>query len=110
MALRVDFKRTMGRVTIRNNGYVIRLDIHVCLNAICAFIYKRGNQRDLYGFFDDKKHISNLIRDECRFLGEVVSVKLNLWYPESKDVLRYFTRMGYQVKCYYKEPDKTKRV
>lgn len=108
MPLRVDFKRTMGWVTIRNNGYVIKLDIHVCLNAICAFLNKRGEERDLYGFFDDKKHISNMIRDGYRFLGEVVNVKLNLWYPESKDVLRYFTRMGYQVKCYYKEPDKTK--
>jgi hypothetical protein len=109
MALRIDFKRTMGWVTIRNNGYVIRLDIHVCLNAICAFIYKIGERRDLCGFFTDKKNISNMIRHGCRFfIGEVVNVKLNLWYPESKDVLKYFTRMGYQVKCYYKEPDKTK--
>lgn len=37
---------------------------------------------------------------------KVTKVKLNLFYKESKTLLKYMVRDGLKVECYYKEPNK----
>jgi hypothetical protein len=116
MSLRVDFKAKMGEVMLKQNDNLFAIDICQA-NATCAFIYKYKNEEGevehiLQGFFADKQHINNLIKRKTElFYGKILSVKLNMWYKESADVLKYFTRMGHKVECYYNEPtDKTERV
>lgn len=116
MSLRVDFKAKMGEVMLKQNDNLFAIDICQA-NATCAFIYKHKDlhgevEHILQGFFADKQHINNLIKKKTElFYGKILSIKLNMWYKESADVLKYFTRMGHKVECYYKEPtDKTKRV
>lgn len=116
MSLRVDFKAKMGEVMLKQNDNLFAIDICQA-NATCAFIYNYKNDEGevehiLQGFFADKQHVNNLIKENTElFYGKILSVKLNMWYKENADVLKYFTRMGKEVTCYYQEPiDKTKRV
>lgn len=116
MSLRVDFKAKMGEVILKQNDNLFAIDICQA-NATCAFIHAHKDlhgetEHTLQGFFADKQHINNLIKNKCElFYGKILSVKLNMWYKESKDILTYFVRMGHKVECYYQQPtDETKRV
>lgn len=107
MPLLVDFKAVMGELTLKQGEN--KFKIHICAsNAVCAFIYKHKDEKgdewyDLQGFLADKKHVDNLIKNKVElFYGEVTKVKLNLAYDNCKEILRYFTRMGVKVECYYK--------
>jgi hypothetical protein len=120
MSLNVDFKAKMGEVILNqtSDGKTNTFVIDICqANATCAFIYTHKDlygetEHTLLGFFADKQHINNLIKNKCEFpYGDIQKVTLNMWYKDSKDILQYFVRMGHKVECYYKEPtDKTKRV
>lgn len=116
MSLNVDFKAKMGEVMLKQNDNLYAIDICQA-NATCAFISHHTDEHGdkwntLQGFLSDKQHVKNLIKDKCElFYGKILSVKLNMWYKDSKDILTYFVRMGHKVECYYQEPtDKTKRV
>ena len=62
----------------------------------------------LFTFFADEQHCKNIMKDYGDILcGEkVLSCELNLYYKECWTLLKYFTKSGYKVKCYYKEPKK----
>lgn len=102
----------MGTLTLvqERDGKKYKYPKDICrANVTCAFIshYKdeKGEKWNILdSFLYDKKHIDNLIKDKVHlFDGEITKIKLNMWYKESAEVLRYFTRMGYKVECYYKE-------
>ena len=99
----------MGEVMLKQNDNLFAIDICQA-NATCAFIYKHKDlhgevEHILQGFFADKQHINNLIKKKTElFYGKILSIKLNMWYKESADILKYFTRMGHKVECYYNEP------
>lgn len=62
----------------------------------------------LFTFFCDEKHCKNIMKDYGDIMcGEkVVSVKLNMYYKECWTLLKYFTKSGHKVTCYYKEEKK----
>jgi hypothetical protein len=62
----------------------------------------------LYSFLCDEQHCKNIMKNHGDIMcGEkVVSCELNLYYKECWTLLKYFTKSGYKVKCYYKEPKK----
>ena len=111
MSLRVDFKAVMGELTLKQGEN--KFKIHICAaNAVCAFIYEYKDEKGetmcrLMNFLDSKQHITNLLKKKQElFEGKVTKVKLNLRYDNSKEILRYFTRMGVKVECFYSEMDK----
>ena len=65
----------------------------------------------LISFFADEQHIKNCEKDFAShdpidfFNGEIVSVKLNLFYKESRTLLKHIVK-HHEVKCYYKEDKK----
>lgn len=62
----------------------------------------------LWTFWGDEQHMKNIIKNEGDiFFGEeVTSIELNMYYKECWTLLKYFTKSGHAVKCYYKEPKK----
>lgn len=63
----------------------------------------------LHMFYADEQHMKNMMKEYGQVLDEmdrVVSCELNLYYKECWTLLKYFTKSGYKVKCYYKEPKK----
>ena len=60
---------------------------------------------NLYSFFGNEQHIKNIMKDndgKCLW-DEVKSIRLNMFFEESKKLLKYFLKSGYEVTCYYKE-------
>ena len=114
--LTVDYKRKMGEVIITqkqdDKPLTFKLNVYWC-NGLAAFVYEYKNEEgetmcQLMNFFADKQHIENLINSKTElFYGEIKKISLNMWYEDNKYVLKYFTKMGYKVTCYYKEPTKT---
>lgn len=113
MALVVDFDKKMGEILLNQKGNMVLIDICQA-NCICAFTHtyidKNGYTiHQLHNFFADKTHIKNLLEDKliCNlFYGTIEQISLNLYYPNSTHILEYFTKKGYQVTCYFKEPIK----
>lgn len=64
----------------------------------------------LWSFYCDEQHLKNILKNEGDVLfGEkVTSISLNLYYKENLTLLKYFTKSGHKVTCYYKEPKKKK--
>lgn len=63
----------------------------------------------LHMFYANEQHMKNMMKEYGKVLDEmdrVVSCELNLYYKECWTLLKYFTKSGYKVKCYYKEPKK----
>lgn len=115
--LRVDYKITYGEIKVRqkSDNRLVTIKIH-CANALCAFIhhYKDENgekMAQLISFFADEQHIKNCEKNFINhdpidiFMGEIVSVKLNLFYKESNILLKHIVK-HHEVKCYYKEDKK----
>ena len=115
--LRVNYKITYGEIKVRraSNNKLVTIKIHLA-NALCAFIYhykaEDGTKMaQLIDFFADEQHIKNCEKNFSShdpidiFFGEIVSVKLNLFYKESRTLLKYIVK-HHKVTCYYKEPSK----
>ena len=113
--LQVDYKITFGEIKVRqkSDNRLVTVKIHWA-NALCAFIchYKNENgekMSQLISFFADEQHIKNCEKSYGDpldiFMGEIVSVKLNLFYEESNILLKHIVKHR-EVKCYYKEPKK----
>lgn len=115
--LRVDYKITYGEIKVRqkSDNRLVTIKIHEA-NALCAFIYHYKaddgtKMAQLVSFFADEEHIKNCEKNfACHdpidlFVGEIVSVKLNLYYKESRTLLKYIIK-HHEVKCYYKEEKK----
>lgn len=115
--LRVNYKIEYGEVKYRqtSDNRIYTIKIHWA-NALCAFIHHRKDNEgtkwaDLVAFFADEQHIKNCEKSwdgDCLdfLMGKVTSIKLNLYYQESKTLLKHFVKAGHKVTCYYKEPKK----
>ena len=110
--LRVDYKITYGEIKVRQktDNRLVTVKIHWA-NALCAFIHHYKNEKgekmvQLISFFADEQHIKNCEKSYGDpldiFMGEIVSVKLNLFYKESRTLLKHIVK-HHEVKCYYKE-------
>lgn len=115
--LRVNYKITYGEIKVRqaSDNRLYTNKIHPA-NALCAFVYhykaEDGTKMvQLIDFFADEQHIKNCEKNFSShdpidlFCGEIVSVKLNLFYKESRTLLKYIVK-HHKVTCYYKEPSK----
>lgn len=117
-------KHLMGRFTLtqdtdgEHNVYHIQIRSGNCL-AVFMNIYKLQEPDDpkrpwvhqLVAFLADEKHIKNIVKENKDWpsellYGKVSNIRLNVYYKESVTLLKYFTRAGYRVSCYYKEPTK----
>lgn len=116
---------TIGKLTIKqklgNDEYKYNLQIRQG-NCLAVIIYVRKATEEelkknpkgkwyhqLVSFFADEQHMKNIMKDWGTLLDpmdEVVSCELNLYYKECWTLLKYFTKSGYNVKCYYKDPGK----
>ena len=100
----------MGKLTIRQKGKKFNVNIYSG-NALAIFIceYKQNDEERyvLYGFFADKKHCDNIIKNGKRlfFDDEVVIIELNLFYKSAQTLLKVLVENGYEVRCYYKKPE-----
>lgn len=115
--LRVNYKITYGEIKVRqaSDNRLYTNKIHPA-NALCAFVYhykaEDGTKMaQLISFFADEQHIRNCEKNFSShdpidfFNGEIVSVKLNLFYKESNILLKHIVK-HHKVTCYYKEPSK----
>ena len=113
MALIVNFETKMGELLLNQKGNIVLIDICQA-NCICAFIHTYIEEdgstiHQLHNFLIDRTHIKNLLEGKfsCDLLyGTIEQISLNLYYPNSAHILEYFTKKGYQVTCYFKEPIK----
>lgn len=113
---------TIGTITIKQNHYgeeykyTLQIRQGNCL-AVVIFVRKSTEEElaknpegkwyhSLYTFFADEQHLKNILKHEGDVLfGEkVVGIKLNLFYKECNTLLKYFTKSGHKVTCYYAEP------
>jgi hypothetical protein len=92
---------------------VLTVKIHPA-NALCAFIYhyrQEDGQKmaQLWNFLCDLDHAKRIIKNSSdhTLLGtDVVSVKLNVYYKEARQLIIPMAKSGYKVTVYYKEPKK----
>lgn len=113
--LHVNYKITYGEIKVRqkSDNRLVTVKIHFA-NALCAFIYhykaEDGTKMAQFiSFFADEQHIKNCEKSYGDpldiFMGEIVSVRLNLFYKESTTLLKHIVKY-HKVTCYYKEPSK----
>ena len=110
--LRVNYKTTYGVVRVkREDGKVCDVKIHPA-NCLCAFIqhYVENGQKmsHLFMFLYDQTHIRNIMRNEGKLFpySDIVSVKLNVFHKEARQLVVPMSQSGYKVQCYYKENKK----
>lgn len=117
MPLRVNYNIEYGEIRYKQRNDLQRIAIKIhCANALCAFIhhYKSEDGKTmcpLVFFFANERHMNNCEKewngDTLAFLsyaGIGITIKLNTYYKESITLLKHFTKAGYKVTCYYKEP------
>jgi len=113
--LRWYYKHRIGDIYARcDDGKVRRMNIFGG-NALCVFTQwykdeKTGKTMEqLFGFYNDEKHIKNIIKGEGRLapVDNITSIRLNMYYKESAILAKYFCRW-YKVTLYYKEPKQEK--
>lgn len=77
-------------------------------NCLAVFTTEDKENRYLFMFFGNEQHVKNIIEDHGSLWGSdsVSRVRLNMYYKASRQLLDIFTRNGYKVTCYYKEPKK----
>lgn len=112
--LRVNYKITYGEIKVRQyDNRLVTVKIQWA-NALCAFVHHYKNNDgekmvQLISFFADEQHIKNCEKSYGDpldiFMGEIVSVKLNLYYKESNILLKHIVK-HHKVTCYYKEEKK----
>jgi len=113
--LRVNYLISYGEVKVKNHDEtkVLTVKIHPA-NALCAFIYhyrQEDGQKmaQLWNFLCDLDHAKRIIKNSSdhTLLGtDVVSVKLNVYYKEARQLIIPMAKSGYKVTVYYKEPKK----
>lgn len=95
----------LGRITIKEDGHDYEIEIRQgnCL-AVFIYVYQRDGKwyHQLWNFFNDVAHLRRIIKNTPDIFGEeVVSVELNTRYKESATLLKYITKAGHKVTCYY---------
>lgn len=88
-------------------------------NALAVIIQEYPKYYELRSFFDDKTHMerclglakgyTDLFKDKD---GQtcISSIRLNTWHKEAMTLIEGFTRAGYKVTAYYKEPKPAKQT
>ena len=112
--LRVDYKTTYGVVRVKSHdgSKVYNVKIHPA-NALCAFIYHYKEEdgtkmAQLWSFIGNMAHAKRIMKfnDDHTLLGsDVVSVRLNVYYKESQQLVNLMAKSGYKTTVYYKEPN-----
>ena len=116
---------TMGKLTIEQEfgGEKRRFNLQIRQgNCLAVIIYVRRATAEelernpkgkwfhqLHMFYANEQHMKNMLKDYGSVLDDmdkVISCELNMYYKECWTLLKYFTKSGYKVKCYYKEPKK----
>ena len=108
-------KNEMGTFTLVQKDKCFKIRIRQG-NAMAIFlnIYKKENPENqdlcwvhqLVTFFANEEHLKRCLKNYTfndLFGGEIKNIKLNLCYKESKVLLKYLTKAGYKVTCFYKE-------
>ena len=107
---------SMGTVIVRQGDRKFNIDIRKgnCL-AVLVHVRKLTEEErkdnpgarylhTLYSFFGDEEHLQNMLNNQGDIIfDEVVSVKLNIFHEEARTLLKYFTKAGHKVTCFYKE-------
>lgn len=103
------------------NGKKNRYNIQIRQgNCLCVFIHVRKATKEelaenpngkyihtLNNFFADEAHIKNIIKNQDKlFFDKICKIELNMYFKEAKTLLKYLTKQGYKVTCYYKETNK----
>lgn len=66
---------------------------------------ERKYMHTLYSFYVDAQHMKNMLKNEGDvFFDKVTSINLNMYYKECATLLKYFTKAGHKVTCYYEKP------
>ena len=106
------YNQRIGEVyTKQKDGKVYKVNIFGG-NCLCVFTYqytdeKTGKRMEQFlNFYADEQHIKNIIKEYNHLepVDGITSIRLNTYYKEAMVLLKYFTKCGYKVKCYYKEP------
>lgn len=59
---------------------------------------------ELIMFYVNEQHLKNMVKDNVDLLPYGTNyIGLNLYYNEAKTLLKYFTRAGFVVECYYRK-------
>ena len=112
--LRWYYNQRIGDIYVKSrDNKVCRVNIFGG-NALCIFTYwykdeKTGKSMEqMLNFYGDEQHIKNILKehDKLEPVNNITSIRLNTYYKESLILLKYFTKSGYKVTCYYKEPKK----
>ena len=99
-----NMKHQYGRMVVKG-GYEIKI---VRGNCLAVWIHETEKEYHLYYFLADKAHGRRILKNQPdhTLLGkwgeDVLSIELNMYYKESKELLDLFMASGYEVKCYYK--------
>ena len=100
-------KERIAKVVIEQNGHKFNLEIRRgnCLGVVIH----RSTDADgkatvmLYSFFSDRQHLKNIVAAHGTvFSDKVVSIKMNMKFKESYELLPFFMDSGYKVTCYKK--------
>ena len=102
-----NWKNKMGEMTVVQKCGSSKVNIYEG-NCMAVFIneYKEDGKDmyQLYFFLCDKKHAKNIVKEYGKlFFDKVRSIKLNLFYPQSKELFNVLIENGYKVTAYYKE-------
>lgn len=119
------FSRKLGTITVmceRADGVEEEVELQIRDgNCICVIIHsfttpaekRRDTSNDewthqLVTFFADVAHMKRRLKRYGDVLSgiEVKNINLNLYFEKSYTLLRYFTKSGHKVTCYYQVEDR----
>lgn len=62
----------------------------------------------LFAFYSDNDHLANIWKNDTKhdvlFGEKILKIRLNMYYKECSTLLKWYTKSGHKVECYYKEP------
>lgn len=92
----------IGTLKIKQGENVFDVEIRDG-NCLAVLIYDAGESYNLYSFYADKNHLSNIYKEEGRVIfDEVVECRLNYRYAKAvNELLYYFVRQGVEPVVYY---------
>lgn len=116
---------TIGKITVEQefDGEKHRFNLQIRQgNCIAVIIYVRKATKkeleknpkgkwyhQLVTFFANETHMKNIMSDGDPILdpmSKVIKCEMNMYYKECWTLLKYFTKSGYKVTCYYEKPKK----
>ena len=110
--LRWYYKHRIGDVYARcDDGKVRRCNIFGgnCLCVFTQFYKDEETGKDMERmicFYLDEKHIKGIMKEygSIEPVSDITKIRLNTYYKEAFVLAKYFTKSGYKVTMFYKEP------